>query len=159
MRLAPKHRSIASNTVDFPLSPVPIRQLMPGDGHHTSCWMPRKLDISIFLILAIGCPCDDVRPVLLRKPWCRSTLRSVRLRCLRSSAGHRLSSNSRRPYREPPMQLAQLMSSARLSLRRSVWLEGWRRSDTERPSPDRDHDLANEPWDCVCQGKHRLKFA
>jgi len=33
LRLAPRHRSIASNTVDLPLSPGPIRQLMPGVGH------------------------------------------------------------------------------------------------------------------------------
>ena len=65
----------------------------------------------------------------------------------------------RRSDRKPPVQLASLRSLERLSLRRSVGLEGWRRSDTERPSPGRDHDLANEPWDCVCQGKHRLKFA
>ncbi len=35
-RLAPKHRSIASNTVDLPLSPGPIKQLIPGVGYQTN---------------------------------------------------------------------------------------------------------------------------
>ena len=68
-------------------------------------------------------------------------------------------SNGTRSYRQPPMQLARLRSSERLSLHRSAGLEGWRKSDTAQPSPGRDHDLANEPWDCECQGKHRQKFA
>ena len=62
LRLAPRHRSIASSTVDLPLSPGPIRQLMPGVGHQVSHWMPRKLAISIFLIRAMGFLSGDVRP-------------------------------------------------------------------------------------------------
>lgn len=50
LRLASRHRSTAFSTVDLPLSPGPIRQLMPGVGHQASSWMPRKLAISIFLI-------------------------------------------------------------------------------------------------------------
>jgi hypothetical protein len=43
---------MASNIVDFPLSPAPTKQFSPGDGSHFSDLIPRKLLISTTLILA-----------------------------------------------------------------------------------------------------------
>jgi hypothetical protein len=46
-RLAPRQKSIASRTVDFPLSPGPIRQLTPGAGSQIISLMQRKFSIVI----------------------------------------------------------------------------------------------------------------
>ena len=43
LRRAPRQRSIASRILDFPLSPGPMRQLMPGDGAQSSACIDRKL--------------------------------------------------------------------------------------------------------------------
>jgi hypothetical protein len=54
-RRAPRQKSIASRMVDFPLSPGPIRQLMPAEGDQVSCLMLRKFSIVIWRIRAMEC--------------------------------------------------------------------------------------------------------
>jgi hypothetical protein len=52
-RRAPRQKSMASRIEDFPLSPGPIKQLMPGEGSHINFLIPRKLSISTARILAM----------------------------------------------------------------------------------------------------------
>lgn len=53
-RLAVRQRSIASSSVDFPLSPVPITQLIPPLGSQQRDLSPRKFLISTTRIFAIA---------------------------------------------------------------------------------------------------------
>ena len=59
-RRAPMEKSIASSTVDLPLSPGPMRQLTPGLGIQRSALTPRKFSISTARI--------SVMPPLDRRP-------------------------------------------------------------------------------------------
>src|SRR5580693_2296128 len=69
VRRAPRQKSIASRTVDFPLSPGPIRQLIPSDGSQVNDRMLRNRAISILRILAKMFAPSDTRHLMKISQW------------------------------------------------------------------------------------------